>query len=76
MKGVSGYVYMEFPVYIKGKDQLLEKLLKAGDAENMSIRRKCESELKSCEKRKDEVDRLFARLYEDYVTERITEYNF
>lgn len=58
------------------KDQLLEKLLKAGDAENMSIRRKCESELKSFEKRKSEVDRLFARLYEDYVTERITEYNF
>ena len=42
----------------------------------MSIRRICEGELKSCEKRKSEVDRLFARLYEDYVTERITEYNF
>ena len=58
------------------KEQLLEKLLRAGDAENISIRRKCEDQLKSCEKRKAEVDRLFARLYEDYVAERITEYNF
>ena len=34
------------------------------------------AELAKAEKRKTEVDRLFAKMYEDRVSERITEYNF
>lgn len=34
------------------------------------------SELTKAKKRKAEVDRLFAKMYEDWVNERITEYNF
>ena len=34
------------------------------------------NELSKAEKRKAELDRLFAKMYEDRVSERITEYNF
>ena len=34
------------------------------------------AELAKAKKRKAEVDRLFAKMYEDWVNERITEYNF
>ena len=33
-------------------------------------------ELNKAKKRKAEVDRLFAKMYEDWANERITEYNF
>ncbi|MCR4867117.1 MAG: DUF4368 domain-containing protein, partial [Lachnospiraceae bacterium] len=34
------------------------------------------NDLKRMQKRKKELDGLFSRLYEDYVAEKITEYNF
>ena len=58
------------------EDKLLKKLLNASDRENGASRKKQEKELKKAEKRKSELDSLFTRLYEDFVSERITEYNF
>ncbi len=58
------------------EEKLLKKLLNASDRETGVIRKKQESDLKRAEKRKSEVDALFARLYEDWVAGRITEYNF
>lgn len=43
---------------------------------SLSERRKRENDLRQAEKRKTEVDALFARLYEDWAVGRITEYNF
>ena len=59
-----------------GEDALLKKLLKAGDSERMSAVKKQTAELAKAEKRKAEVDRLFTKMYEDWASERITEYNF
>ena len=56
--------------------KLLERLLSSGSKERNAARKKQLSELKKAEKRKAEVDGLFARLYEDWVSGRITEYNF
>ena len=42
----------------------------------MNASKKRSSELAKVEKRKSEVDRLFMRLYEDWTSGRITEYNF
>ena len=39
-------------------------------------RKKQAAELKKAEKRKAEVDGLFAKMYEDWSAGRITEYNF
>lgn len=58
------------------EDKLLQKLLNAGDKARMNVNRKRSSELAKAEKRKSEVDRLFMRLYEDWTSGRITEYNF
>ena len=58
------------------EDKLLQWLLNAGDKERMNVNRKRSSELARTEKRKSEVDRLFIRLYEDWTSGRITEYNF
>ena len=41
-----------------------------------AARKKQTAELKKAEKRKAEVDTLFARMYEDWAAGRITEYNF
>ena len=41
-----------------------------------AARKKQAAELKKAEKRKAEVDTLFARMYEDWAAGRITEYNF
>ena len=59
-----------------GEDKLLQKLLNAGDKARMNGNKKRSSELAKAEKRKSEVDRLFMRLYEDWTSGRITEYNF
>ena len=48
----------------------------ASDKERSSARKKQASELKKAEKRKAEVDGLFAKMYEDWAAGRITEYNF
>ncbi len=57
-------------------EKLLEKILKATDKERNSANKRQNSELKKAERRKNEVDRLFMKLYEDWSSERITEYNF
>ncbi len=56
--------------------QLLDQILQAGDRERAAATKRQSSELKKAEKRKAEVDRLFAKMYEDWSAERITEYNF
>ena len=58
------------------KKQLLSKLLKSSDKEAAKAYKKQSAELAKAEKRKAEVDRLFVKLYEDWTSERITEYNF
>ena len=58
------------------EERLLESILKAGDKERTVAMKKHTAELFKAEKRKAEVDRLFAKMYEDRVSERITEYNF
>ena len=58
------------------EEQLLRQLLKAGDKEKAATVKKQSAELAKAEKRKAKVDKLFAKMYEDRATERITEYNF
>ena len=54
----------------------MQRLLKSGDKERaVKAKRRAEAIAKA-EKRKTEVDRLFAKLYEDWSAERITDYNF
>ena len=60
----------------KGEDKLLKRLLNASDRERNSAKKKQAAELKKAEKRKSEVDGLFAKMYEDWSAGRITEYNF
>ena len=55
---------------------MLNQLLSAGDRERNAAQKKQTMELKKAEKRKVEVDGLFAKLYEDWAAGRITEYNF
>lgn len=57
-------------------EKLLEQLLKVGDKERLANKKKQSIELKKTEKRKIEVDRLFTKMYEDWSSQRITEYNF
>lgn len=61
---------------IEDEEKLLGQLLSAGDRERNAAKKKQTSELKKAEKRKAEVDGLFAKLYEDWTAGRITEYNF
>ena len=58
------------------EDKLIKKLMAASDKETGKMRNKQENDLKRMQKRKKELDGLFSRLYEDYVSEKITEYNF
>ena len=60
----------------KDEDKLLKRLLNASDRERNSAKKKQAAELKKAEKRKAEVDGLFAKMYEDGSAGRITEYNF
>lgn len=60
----------------KDEDKLLKRLLNASDKERTSAKKKQAAELKKAEKRKAEVDGLFAKMYEDWSAGRITEYNF
>ncbi len=59
-----------------GEEELLKHLLKAGDKERVSCQKKQSAELSKSEKRKAEVDRLFMKMYEDWSSGKITEYNF
>ena len=56
--------------------KLTERILKAGDKEDDAQTKARTASLTRAEKRKDELDRLFSKLYEDWASERITEYNF
>ena len=56
--------------------KLTERILKAGDKENDAQTKARTASLTRAEKRKEELDRLFSKLYEDWASERITEYNF
>lgn len=58
------------------EEQLLNRLLKTGGKEKAAVLKNQTAELAKAEKRKSEVDRLFSKMYEDYATEKITEYNF
>ena len=58
------------------EDQLLQSLLKSGDKERAAKAKRRAEVIAKAEKRKSEVDRLFAKLYEDWSAERITDYNF
>ena len=60
----------------KDEDKLLKRLLNVSDRERNSAKKKQAAELKMAEKRKAEVDGLFAKMYEDWSAGRITEYNF
>ena len=60
----------------KDEDKLLKRLLNASDRERNSAKKKQAAELKKAEKRKAEVDGLFAKMCEDWSAGRITEYNF
>lgn len=61
---------------IQDEDALLRQLLSTGDRERSAAQKKQTAELKKAQKRKAEVDGLFAKLYEDWAAGRITEYNF
>lgn len=56
--------------------ELLHRLLKASDQELATNAKRQSAELTRFEKRRAEVDRKFAKLYEDCADGRITEYNF
>ena len=58
------------------EDKLLKNLLNSSDKERSSTKKKQASDLKKAEKRKTEIDILFAKMYEDWSAGRITEYNF
>ncbi len=60
----------------RNEDELLQQLMGASDKERADARKKQAAELRKAEKRKAEVDNLFAKLYENWSTGRITEYNF
>ena len=60
----------------RNEDELLEILIQSGTKEKAALFKKQTDELNKVKKRKAEVDRLFAKMYEDWVNERITEYNF
>ena len=58
------------------EEKLLKRLLNASDKERNAAKKKQTSDLKKAEKRKAEIDCLFAKMYEDWSSGRITEYNF
>ena len=58
------------------EERLLQRLLQSSDKERAVALSKQRDELTKAEKRKAEIDRLFARMYKDWAAGRITEYNF
>ena len=60
----------------KDEERLLTELLQSGDRERAAAVKKQTTELKKAEKRKAELDNMFARMYEDWAAGRITESNF
>ena len=60
----------------QNEEQLLTQLLDVNGKGKAAKKKKQAAELKKAEKRKTEVDKLFAKMYEDWSAGRITEYNF
>ena len=58
------------------EDKLFERLSKASDQVQRIDRKQQTSNLKKAERRKADVDKLFAKLYEDWSAGRISDYNF
>jgi len=56
--------------------ELLHRLLKGSEQELAANAKRQSAELTRAEKRRTEIDRKFAKLYEDWSDGRITEYNF
>lgn len=60
----------------RNEDEILDRLLQSGDKQRSAERRHWEKELKKSQKRKDEVDRLFAKIYEDNASGRLDDDNY
>ena len=73
-------VDIEYAQYEGGNPKNFSELLKKVDEKCSIIPKEFSANgyklFAKAEKRKTEVDRLFAKMYEDRVSERITEYNF
>ena len=60
----------------KNDSKLLQRLLKSGDKQREKESKSAKKELLKIEKRLQELDNLFAKMYEDRAKEAITERNF
>lgn len=58
------------------EEKVLKKIQKVGNAERIREKKKKTAKLKKAENRQNEIDRLFAKMYEDRASEKITERNF
>ena len=58
------------------EQRLLERLLQSGGENRAAERKKRAAELRKAEKRKNAVNELFVKMYEDWSAGRITESNF
>ena len=58
------------------EETLLQTILKSRDQAKQTERKKLAAECRKSEKRRTEIDNLFARMYEDWSAGRITEHNF
>ena len=58
------------------ENALLQEILKSSDLMRTAERKKNLTEYRKAEKRRSDLDNLFARMYEDWSAGRITEYNF
>ena len=74
LNGVKNLIWYE--QVQQDEEKLLKRLLNTSDKERNATKKKRAAELKKAEKRKAEVDGLFAKMYEDWSAGRITEYNF
>ena len=54
----------------------MQRLLKSGDEQRTSEKASIKKELSKTQKRLNEIDDLFAKMYEDRAREKITERNF
>ncbi|MDD6885028.1 MAG: DUF4368 domain-containing protein, partial [Eubacteriales bacterium] len=58
------------------EEALLQTIMKSRDQAKQAERKKLATEYRKSEKRRAEIDNLFARMYEDWSAGRITEHNF
>ena len=60
----------------KNKCAMLDRLLQSGEKQRQTEMRHVEKELQKAEKRKVELDNLFARMYEDHVSNALDDENY